>query len=253
MHSRHDSCIVACYTSPLGSFDHTQLYLTGTEKYLHVQDLNIDLQALAVSLAHLPVGDVLNIDPCYCTDFAAAAPDRYAASTDSNKMSAMEASRTSSQNAADDQKDVPDTSTVTQHRLPKGQVAKNTLGKARQDASTAQKDLSNQKHANISTAEPDSASHRPAEVNAAHQDASQRKKDSSKAEEGPSDRMLFGKHGSTAAQTPLPAASSADMDDDDLDAILNATDVDTIKPASTVIQQPAKQDEGSLEDWLNSL
>ena len=251
MHSRHDSCMVACYTSPLGGFDHTQLYLTGTEKYLHVQDLNIDLQALAVSLAHLPVDDVLDIDPCYCIDFAIC--NRYATSTDSNKMSAVEASRTSSQNAADDQKDVPDNSTVTQHKLPKGQVAKDTLGKVRQDASTAQKELSRQKHANISTAEPDSASHRPAEVNAAHRDASQRQKDSSKAEKGSSDRMSFGKHASTAAQTRLPAASSADKHDDELDAILNATDVDTIKPASTVIQQPAKQDEGSLEDWLNSL
>ena len=220
-----------------------------------MQDLNIDLQALEVSLAHLPVDSILDLDSCYCTDFEAAATDRNANSTGSHERPAIKASGISSQSTADDQQAVPDNPAVMQHKLPKGQVAKDTLGKARQDDSTAQKDLSTQHRTNVSTAEPDSASQRPAEVNAVHRGASQRQRDSSKAEGSSSDRVSSGEHASVAAQTSLPAVSSVDKHDDDLDAILNATDVGTIRPTSTVVQQPAaaKQDEESLEDWLNSL
>lgn len=233
---------------------------------LHVwaQDLNIDLQALAASLSLLPIEAVLDLDACYCTDFATAPPDTTANVEGHANHSAVSASQngisTQPGNHLDSTASHGKGSIIPRQQqlakgLPASQGANNTHRAPNANVSTSSRSLQHTL-ANSATAEHD-LSQTLAVGGAAQRGCMlQQHSDAGRSESSAlqlPQQQDAGRPVPAGAQTAPPAEIEQDGHDAELDAILNAQGPDTTKPSSGVIEQPSKQEEGSLEDWLNSL
>ena len=241
--------------------------------YVWAQDLNINLQALAASLSLLPIEAVLDVDACYCTDFASAPPDTTANVEGQANHSAVSASQngisTQPVNHLDSTASYNEGNVIPkQQQLAKGLLARQGASNKHQapNVSTPSRSIP-QTLANSATAEHDlsqtlavgGAAQRgnmPQQHSGAgrsESNALQLPQQQADAAEGQQISKRAGRPVPAAAQKVPPAEIIQDGHDAELDAILNTQGPDMTKPSSVVIEQPSKQEEGSLEDWLNSL
>lgn len=184
-----------------------------------LQDLNIDLNALASSLSVLPIETVLDIDACHCLDFmsissAAEEPSTFAAST-------LEIAG-STEHAAD---------------LSNGKTDDRSGSATDPETSAGNQSAS---HALQHDAQHPTPTHVAA---GSHASAS-----TSKVAAATANAAV-----APASAAVEPARKMENDHDLELDAILNVQDSQILRPTSTVIQQPVTQEQESLEDWLDSL
>ena len=227
--------------------------------YVWAQELNIDLQALAASLSLLPIEAVLDVDACYCTDFATATPDTTANGQEQANHSAVSASQngisTQPGNHLDSTASYNEGIVIPkQQQLAKGLPARQGASNKHRapNVSTPSRSIP-QTLANSATAEHDLSQTLTVGSAAQRDDMPQQQGDAAEGQQESLQSKRAGKHMPAAAQMAQPAEVEQDSHDAELDAILNAEAPDMTKPSSGVIEQPSKQEEGSLEDWLNSL
>lgn len=206
-----------------------------------LQDLSIDMQALAASLSYLPIHSVLNIEACYCTDFAK--PLSQAATglqRHGNDCAAVSTSATEVDHGKPSQlhkHDVSHEPPVDLVRNPAGDVEENAAG-------TSQLGLISDRNS-LDMAGHNEASRETAADNMMQRDAGSASQMSA---------AVVQRQPCTKAAEPSESSKAGlSSDDDELDAILDPGTHSAAKSRSTVVQQTSKQEQGSLEDWLDSL
>ena len=195
---------------------------------LAVQDLNIDLQALALSLSSLPVWDVLDIDVALCKTHQPKTEHQSASINKENTLSPAEGNTVHAGAAAA----AHSRSTMTMHMHSEHAPARDRSAESTSQVAASPKAKAIQKS-------PAPAAESVSEMQA------------QPVAPGLSQQTSAAQH-SASLQTGRDALNSK-SDSDDLDALLNTASSST-KPrtASTSISKPA-QEQDSLEDWLNSL
>lgn len=192
---------------------------------LPVQDLSIDLQALAASLSNLPVWDVLDLDVALCKTFQFKTEPSLHQSANITKESTPS--------------HLPAEGIAVQ---PRSAIAVQTLPE--HDPIT-DKPAESTSHAAASPKVKAIASSAPLAPAAESVAQLQRQ---------PAEQMMS-QQASAAQSASLQSGGHAlKTDSDDLDALLNTPSL-TAKPerVSASVSKPATEEQDSLEDWLNSL
>lgn len=247
------------------------------------------MQSLAASLSNLPIDTVLGIDPCYCSDFAAAAPavdtgmqrhnDTCTAATMStpdiqghgkagtlrvakldNHHAALQTPGTASKQAADHtQKHTAGTANdgLDQHSSLESNSEQGYA--ADQQPATTKK----QQHHDLSGTERPVATSTSGYTAGSDKFASngktendsrlQTKPEATQVQQTLAHKTSAHDSAKAVAQATPVAKPGLETHDDELDKMLNSHNLDAVKSTSTVVQHLDKQEQGSLEDWLDSL
>lgn len=190
-----------------------------------MQDLDIDLQALAASLSNVPVWSVLDIDAALCKSCL------------SDKESSLHHSASISKESKP-------------NHGPQHTVQFSIAAHSRSTVETLMNDCCMGRSAE-SSSQP--AATPVSDLDTSLARTSPAAMQTQPAAPGPSLSSGDQHHNSASLQTGGDAAAgSADMDD--LDALLNAASL-SIKPQASLAgtSKPARKEQESLEDWLDSL
>ena len=194
---------------------------------LAVQDLNIDLKALATSLSNVPLWTVLDIDAALCQSCLSK--------HDASLQHSAHISSDSNPNHGPPE-DAVQPSTAACSRFPVEAGVKDSF-MGRSAESISQPAAASKPEATTTLACPAPAAESTAKVQTQH------------AAHAPS--QVPEDHTLASLQRGGNAASGT-VDIDDLDALLNAPIIST-KPQHTLSSASARRQQESLEDWLDSL
>lgn len=208
--------------------EHGRLNELLTSLVLAVQDLSIDLQALAASLSNLPVWDVLDLDIALCKTFQSKTEPSFHQSADITKHSTLS---------------LPAEGIAVQPSSAKHPISATAVQTLPEHDPVTDKPA----ESTSETAASSSVEATPSLAPAAESVAQVR---SHRAEQVMSQQAAAAQH-SASLQSGGHALKT---DSDDLDALLNAASMST-KPqgASVSVSKPASEEQDSLEDWLDSL
>lgn len=194
-----------------------------------MQDLSIDLQALAASLSNLPVWDVLDLDVALCKTFQSKTEPSIHQSANITKRSTLS--------------------------LPAEGIAMQPSSAKHPTSATAVQTLPEHDpvtdkpaESTSETAASPSVKATPSLAPAAETVAQVR---SHRAEQVMSQQASAAQHSQSSLQSDGQALKT---DSGDLDALLNAPSLTNMpQRASASVSKPATEEQDSLEDWLNSL